>query len=336
MMISQDAHISSLLQSSGQPDVSTMGASRAALLNHFCSGSEEIFGIGGDRPHGIISLGLARPYLLEVILAISACHMRHHTLSSTTYRVAEHFRQAQALQGFQSALSRPFDQQGADALLLTAMLLNFLSFSLPGEADDADICTSWVFRTNGDQLGWMALNMGFKPLILATAAFRQDSILKWMYEGSDDESHRFSSPGPLVNVPSSWKTFFGLDGDHADPDSIFYEPVRILAIARSLRPAPEEFLRYVSFFGKLDVEFRALVEAQDERAIWLLGYWFGLMSRYDLWWMRVRARRDHKAAVQWFKMRGEAKSDCDVDIWCQLIHDLERAPLSETEGPNSL
>lgn len=49
-------------------------------------------------------------------------------------------------------------------------------------------------------------------------------------------------------------------------------------------------------------EFRALLCDRDERALWLLGYWLGLMSRFEgLWCCDKRVRRDYKAMRMWLE-----------------------------------
>ncbi|KAI9155471.1 hypothetical protein HJFPF1_08055 [Paramyrothecium foliicola] len=299
----------------------------------------QIYGLGDGRPQELVRLGLAHSHVLDVVLALSACHLRHHVVSSSANRIAEHYYQGQAIHGFQSALGQALNQQSADALLLTAMMLNLLSFPLTGIGEDAEPEASWVFRTDDQRCSWMSLNMGLKSLLTATRAFRQDSLMRWVYEASDDEANNSSVSELLLgDVPASWRTFFNFESDQASKNNLFYEPVRILALLRRLPPSPDACLLYVSFFGKLDAAFRKQVEGQDPRAIWLLGFWFGLLRRYDFWWMRDRVKRDHQAVILWFKSCGTAaREKYGKDVARQLLHDLMEAPyLKDTPNISAL
>lgn len=306
---------------------SPYGTPRIVLLKHFQSGFPDIF-FGTPDDSGIVSLGFQRPHVLDAILAISASHLRHHCASPTSYRVAEHFQQALALRNFQAALKEPLDQNGADALLLTALLLNQLNFSIVYEG--ADPSQSWVFSNAPDRLNWLSLQMGMKPLLISTTDYHPNSSLKWMLDQPDDESKKFADRGlPLTNVPMAWRRVFGLLPGDPNPTltNMFYEPVRVLAEASRLPPTGEMFFLYQAMYAKLDVEFRVLVEEGNERAMWLLAYWLGLLRRYDLWWLRGRTRRDYRAAVLWLEGRGVRGRAGELGrAWKATMDDLEEAP----------
>ena len=272
----------------------------------------------------IISLGMSRPYLLNTLLAVSASHLRHHVSSSVSYRIAEYSRQSLAIRDFRFALNEPIDQPTADALLMTSIFLNMLSFSI---LDEYEISDSWVFSKDDDRLDWFSLNMGLKPLLLATSEFRQDSLLRWMYDASDDEEHKFHGEGwALDSVPSPWLKLCGLTDD-STPDHVFYEPVRILAEIKRLEPTLDSIFLYLGFFGKLDIEFRTLLVNQDERAMWIIGLWLGLLCRYDFWWQRRRTRCDYSAIKLWLKghiITGSHRGE-EAQMWTELMRDLDMA-----------
>lgn len=298
------------------------GTPRFVLLQHFKNVFPDLNLFGSSDACPVISLGLLRPHLLDTVLAVSASHLRHHS-PSPSYRVAEHFQQALAIRNFQTALAQPFDQQGSDALIITALLLNLLAFSVPGNDDPSN---SWVFSQDADRLDWLALQMGFKPLLIATAEFREHSILQWMFNASDDENHTYQREDlPLTHVPESWICLFDL-ADSSSADSIFYEPVRILAELKRLPPTSDVFFLYLAFFGKLDLAFRSLLAANDERAVWLLGYWLGLLGRYDYWWMRCRVRRDYRAIEMWLEGRGVRDRVGEAGrMWSAVMDDFRDA-----------
>lgn len=101
----------------------------------------------------------------------------------------------------------------------------------------------------------------------------------------------------------------------------------MLAEIRLLEPRGEHFFLYINFIGALDLEFkfRGLLEHNNVRAIWLLGYWMGLMCRYDYWWIRVRASSEWKATCIWLNRLKFRETNRDGQMWTKLMYDLETA-----------
>ncbi|CAK7198118.1 hypothetical protein SEUCBS139899_000776 [Sporothrix eucalyptigena] len=183
----------------------------------------------------ILPLALQFPHLRGTALASAAAHLTHKAPGSKSYHIAKHYQQSLALHAYQTALTTPFvvqGQLGVDVLLMTAMLMNMLSFvmpldenetrvvwdgSIPGPpppcADpDPDPRRSWVFSTHPNRLGWLALQMGLTPLLIATAPWREKSRLRLLFANSDDERRTLSGTWQsLRRVPQPWLDLFGLD-----------------------------------------------------------------------------------------------------------------------------
>ncbi len=236
--------------------------------------------------------------------------------------MGEHFHQALAVRGFRSALAQSrLDQQTADALVLTCILLNLLAFSF-NDKDGNNLEDSWIFRP-GDphQLGWFSLLLGLKPLLAATKKFRGcNTMLSWMYE----PSHHSKIHRPGILLPAHWESFFNKSNSD---DSILLEPARMLARVRNVAPRADSFILYVQFIGALDMNysFRNMLEARHERAIWLLGYWLGLMCRFGWWWMRTRVDREWRAVCLWLDQRRVRERPGEEGwVWRVFMSELER------------
>ncbi|KAL6405073.1 hypothetical protein AUP68_11916 [Ilyonectria robusta] len=105
----------------------------------------------------------------------TACHLRHHTARPTAHEIAECHQQRATLQGFLPALHQRLDQSRSDALLTTAMFLNLLAVAF---VDDARLSASWVVGSDRGRLGWLELQLGLKPLLMATSRLRDASALQ--------------------------------------------------------------------------------------------------------------------------------------------------------------
>ncbi|KAJ3492193.1 hypothetical protein NLG97_g5450 [Lecanicillium saksenae] len=317
----------------------TRGISRVSLLHHINQHFPSAHGLetAGGHISFIVSLGISRPYLLDVTLAVAACHLRHMyqanpypglgtTDTIAACRVAEHYQQSLAFRGFGRALTENFDQEASDSVLLSSMMFNLLSFALD---DDDDPYRSWVFSSAPDRLAWFSLNQGLAPLLMSTKQFHDQSILRHIFDASDDEEKTYHGDDvkSLSKVPSHWLRLCGLDYTSEDHEHVFYEPVRILA---ELFPIPvnhQSFFLYMAFFGKLGVEFRAALENDSEEAMWLLGYWLGMLCRFDhVWWLSARARRDYRAICIWLdKRKVRRRAGAEGVMWRLLMIDLEGA-----------
>jgi hypothetical protein len=175
----------------------------------------------------------------------------------------------------------------------------------------------------------LSLSLGIKPLIYATETFRDGTILDWMFQASDDESKTFHGAPEFMhlrNVPSHWLGLFSLTRD-SKADDIFFDPLRILSETSRLEPCPDHFFLYVNMIGALDFDFRTRLERKDEAAMWLMGYWLGLLCRYDYWWLKKRARRDYHAICTNLLESGvRDRSGAEGAMWRKLTDDLEMAP----------
>jgi len=313
------------------------------LLHHFQTNfSGGIF----DMPAftgSLLPMAARYAHVRSTILAVAASHLRHKAPAVKEHRLAEHYQQSLAIQAYQQALARPLaahGQAGTDSLLMTAMLMNMLSFALPIDEDcpdggEPDVGRSWVFSPREDRLGWLAVQMGLSPLLVATRPWRERSFLAPIFRNSDDERLTLSGTWQRLNrVPVAWTALFGLDREAprpgtvapvSDNDRLFRAPLRVLAEIRALEPDRRNVLRYFQFLGKLENEFRLLMYYREEKALWVFGMWLGLMCRFQgVWWCDRRTRRDFKAIRLWLHQVGvERRPGQEGMLWRQLIRDLD-------------
>jgi hypothetical protein len=213
-----------------------LGTPSNELLYHFEVTGTSLFGMPNFMGP-ILPLALQFPHLRGTALASAAAHLTHKAPGFKGHHIAKHYQQSIALQNYQTALSTPFTihgQLGVDVLLMTAMLMNMLSFVMPLDENeshnvwdgsfpgppppcadpDPDPRRSWVFNPHPNRLGWLALQMGLSPLLIATAPWRGKSRLRLLFANSDDEQRTLSGTWQsLRRVPQPWLDLFGLDRD---------------------------------------------------------------------------------------------------------------------------
>ena len=149
------------------------------LLKHVLENWTAIFHVPGYSQ--IMAISKSSPLVENTILTIAACHLRHISPVTLQHRIAEHFQQSQVLHDLRITLQTPpkdLGQSGADAVMLSAMLLNIIAFALPEfqAATSVDPQTSWVFSTNDDRLGWLDLQVALRPLLHSMNSYLESTL----------------------------------------------------------------------------------------------------------------------------------------------------------------
>ncbi|KAH7126422.1 hypothetical protein B0J13DRAFT_565480 [Dactylonectria estremocensis] len=332
------------------------------LLHHFEQNYDSITeGIDMLLPSSR-TLPREHPHLLSATLAVSASHLRHHSSHASAHEIAECHQKWATLQGFQAALKEELDQQRSDALLATAMCLNLLAFGFVEDGQESwasDPMTSNSTMTDSSRLAWLSLQLGLKPLLLATAQFRDASALQPMFEASgvwrcslnrhgSDSSSSSSADLGFTTTPLLWTGLLRPRAtDRFDLDRVLRQPLRVLIL---LAETPDHSLfSHLQFVGELEPAFVHLLRHADARALWIFGYWLGLLGRYGFWWLRRRVERDFGAIVvhlrrclitysddegssEWNQGDGEWNQG-EAHMWANLIDDLEQL---ENDWPSGM
>jgi len=243
---------------------------------------------------------------------------------------------------------------------LGAVLLNLLTFILPADEDPtpaataatgADLSRSWVFSERTDRLDWLAVQLGLKPLLMETRLNRRGVSLGPLFDTPDDRRRDFLKgvSEPDHCVPDIWLSAFEIscnqpcqdatgDSQYSPPRKrmqdlgaeelnwfIFWKPLCALAVIRDVEPIEANIYMYLQFAGTLEPEFCLRLYQRDERALWVFGYWLGLMCRFEyIWWCGRRVRRDFTAIAIWLRCCGvTARPGEEGLLWTAMIADLE-------------
>lgn len=249
------------------------------------------------------------------------------------HRISEHSYLSLALKQYKMILDKPREtlgQFGVESLLICAMLLNILTFPLLKSGVEYDNSTSWVVGPYEDLKGWLALQAGMKPLIIsATAQIHETRFIigRTMF-GCDGRNW----PAPnfdlnLAVVPDTWTKAFDL-GDSESID-VFGQPIAILRELQNIKPLRLNVFRNLLFVWKMSMRFRTMLYEKDERAVWLFGYWLGLLCRYEgAWWCDERARRDYQAiSVFLDQLCLPERPGPEGETWTKMMIEFKRAPI---------
>lgn len=309
----------------------TQGISNIHIVRHFQRHWDEIFHMPGI--YRIISLSQTKPLIFNAILAISACHLRHISPEVTQYRIAEHSYMSLALKQYRKILNVPRETLGqcdVETLLIGAMLLNILTFPLLDSSVGYEQNTSWVSGSCEDLKGWLALQAGMKPLLMSASAQIQktrNSLGQTMF-GHDERNWPTPNFDLYVDtLPDVWVKAFNLH----DPCCIdvFGLPIAILKELQAIKPVRLNVFRNLLFVWKMSVPFRTLLYKKDERAIWLFGYWLGLLCRYEgAWWCNKRVGREYQAICMFLdQLCLPERPGSEGKVWTEMMKEFKLAPI---------
>ena len=301
------------------------------ITRHFQRNWDEIFSIPGI--YRVISLSQRSSLILHAILAISACHLRHASPENTQHRITEHLYLSFALQQYQKIFNAPratLDDSGVEILLISAMLLNILTFPLPESRVGHGESTSWLFGPDENLNGWLALQAGIKPLLISTSAqiHKTRCSVGQIVFGCDERN--WPTPNFVLNqalLPDRWIKAFNLD----DPWSrdAFGLPVAIIQELQYVKPLRLNVFRNLLFVWKMPMRFRSLLREKDERAVWLFGYWLGLLCRDEgAWWCDKRVRSEYQAiSIFLDQLCLPERPGSEGELWSEMANEFKRVPV---------
>ncbi|KAH6684905.1 hypothetical protein F5X68DRAFT_233341 [Plectosphaerella plurivora] len=293
------------------------GTPAGVLLEFFNEHHEHML---SGAPLGTVwDMACRYPHLLTGILSASACFLRHHSTNPAPHRVAEIYQQSLTVRSFQASLEAPLTKERSDALLMTCIFLNLLAMT---DLHDDDPATSWVFSSDPGRLGWINILLGFRPLFMVSLHFMRQSILLPLYEKSDGPLKEAAGDEMFtIPLPQAWERFKALDPRDGD---ILDEAIHALYATRFIPAEMENVNAYMQFFGRLETPFRDMLLRGDERAMWMFGYWLGLLGRLDAWFTRRRVVRDYTAIVMWLLgLALDEREGDEGDMWRELLVDLQ-------------
>jgi hypothetical protein len=81
------------------------------------------------------------------------------------------------------------------------------------------------------------------------------------------------------------------------------------------------------FLSKVHARLRGQLYEGDEKALWLFGYWLGIMCRYEgTWWCAGRMRRDYERVLGWLReLKLGERDGVEGESWREMMGELEMA-----------
>lgn len=219
--------------------------------------------------------------------------MHDRCLTSTTAPLSatEAFHWYRSASLFRDKLSGAVQPTDRDPLFLTAMCLGIISFAfvearVPEEA--------WPLKPpSSSDLGWLKMFDGKKDVWKVCGPPIGKSLVDSMFPDKFKEELLPDEPD-LGALPVEIIKFLGLGHPVLGDDPYLPVALSLAQILHSDGIMPIIF-GFLSFTGKMSVEFRALLKQKDVRALLLLAYWYAKLCQFPHWWTTPRAAMEGQA-----------------------------------------
>lgn len=262
---------------------------------------------------------------MHMLLSVTLMHDTHLAYSSssnsnTCRQALEHWTTGSKL--FNDVLSQPIHPSYRDAIWATGIFLGTASFWSVGSTDPYAV---WPLKpSEPDDLSWLRVGEGKKHLWRVAQPERDDSIFCSVIKGfscltvpqwSADEIT--SDPGP--HIAARVMNTLGLTSELLDdPNNVYHLPILALSRCPNVRVTNETALKFLYVMAVITEPFLKLLEERDVKAVFIMGWWYVLLAKGDLWWMSRRARVEGLAVRIWLR-RQEGGGE-----FADLLDEIER------------
>lgn len=226
------------------------------------------------------------------------------------------------------------NKTNVEVFLTSALLLNILNFSASGSAEGGTDQAWWTIGDCESLNGWLALQSGIKPLILSSTSQISETrtLMGHIMFGRDDG--QWPTPNFKFDrdkLPESWVK--ALDLNDLTTVEVLGQPAMILHELRQVKPLSLNVFKNMLFVWKMSERFRLLISQKEERAVWMFGYWFGLMCRFEgVWWCKERVTQEYRAVYSFLDQLHLPDRNVTGQFWAEMMRQLQRVPKYESDA----
>lgn len=264
---------------------------------------------------------------MHMLLSVTLMHDAHlaepPTAGSTTnssHEALRHWNTASKL--FSEVLSRPILPSYRDAVWATGVFLGAASFWSIGSTNPYEV---WPLKpAEPGDLSWLRIGEGKKHLWRLAQPQRSDSI----FCGLVKDQNCLSVPEWMtldsgLQISDRIMKVFDITALSNGHNNVYYLPVLTLSKCPSIKLTPDNALKFLYIMAVITPEFLGLLEVKDMRAVFIMGWWYILLTTGDLWWMTRRAKIEGKAICIWLRRQkgGEELAD--------LLDEMKRGARSD-------
>ncbi|ROW05657.1 hypothetical protein VSDG_00676 [Cytospora chrysosperma] len=221
-------------------------------------------------------LACLHPFLMHVVLALTASHDRRLSSSDGNPTASElfHYYNATALFNYrlqcQDITPSERDAIWIASLFISAMQMCDIQAQRPEEA--------WPLRTSDPgEPNWLTLNLGKNDMWNLCDPTRTDSCFQVMLDKCSIRAEPEFTPYELKgdgfqNLPSEMLEYLNLDDPSTRASSPYFRAANIVSQLMPLEYNQSNIMKFITFLGLMQPEFRDLWTKKDPGVLLLLSY----------------------------------------------------------------
>ena len=210
--------------------------------------------------------------------------------------MAFHWSQGAALMN--QKLSSHIESSERDALWACAGMFGLLAFA---SFERKTVEEAWPLKDSSTDLEWLKLCEGKKEIWKIANPLREDSLFHSLVPNFLGEPSS-TSDSRLLKLPLELIELCRLKEPTREDSNPYLAPACCLAQIIDVECDGKNLALFLSFFGRMQNEYKLLLKNKDPCALLILAYWYAKMSRYRGWWVWLRAVLECQAICKFLRL----------------------------------
>jgi hypothetical protein len=233
---------------------------------------------------------------MHIAITLTMIHDRAH-LPASRQSTSEVYHWYEGTSQFNKMLSGPLTSSERDAIWITAVLLGCSTLAQI-ESDTPE--QAWPLKEPSlTDLDWIKMSWGKKEAWRIADVYRPDSCLHELRFGHYPNEFLLKPTDQEVfqNLPPELVDFCDLHPDSTPEANPCHTPGAIIARLVSVEHNRDNMLKFLTFLGHMPLDFRALLEAKDPRALVIMLWYHSMWLCSDQWWIKRRCVLESQALI---------------------------------------
>lgn len=210
--------------------------------------------------------------------------------------IAFHWSQGAALMN--AILSNPIGSSDKDVLWACAGMLGLLAFA---SFESSSVEDSWPLKDSPWDLEWLKLCQGKREVWKIADPLREDSMFHSIVPNFLGEPSCSHDPN-LRKLSDELLELCNLSEPNLQDNNPYLAPACFLGQTVEITCDSENMALFLSFFGRIEADYKTLLTEKDPAALLLLAHWYAKMCEYRQWWVWPRTVLECQAICKYLRL----------------------------------
>ena len=241
------------------------------------------------RKNGLM-LAQEAPFLFHAILAYTSHHLQYLQPTQQRFKQSATYYRQRGLELYRKELNGSITLHNMDAVFGACMIFAVLAYA----ADDIGPEKSFVFSEEPGAINWLSVQAGFLTLktMRDIQPYLSSSIWGPLFRESDEQGLFYDTRTGAEGLPETFVELCGIDESSTDDNNPYHAALRLCMSIMHIKVNMQMFTKFISFPGRMRLEFFNIVRERDPVALLIVSYWLSRMCGIDQWWCIPRVKNE--------------------------------------------